>query len=140
MKPGAPNSVLELFLRLPNMIARESSPVTLFVIGGVFALGGLILVLGAGPGLTTIVLWGTGVFAIVKGIQRVHTPPPVDPFRHLRLDGAPLPIALCFQCRRLLEFSTERCPFCSNGGECFQVATEVDRRLAQTRLRSEEER
>lgn len=140
MKPVPPSSILELFLRLPGMVARERSPATLFIIGGAFGLGGLLLAFGAGLGLVPVVFWVAGLFAIIRGFQQVHTRPHVDPLRDVQLDAAPLPITLCFQCRRLLEFPSERCQFCANGGECFQVTTEVDRRLALTRLRSEEGR
>lgn len=140
MKPQGPGSSIELFLRLPSMLARERSPATSIIVGAVFGLCGMLFSLFLGIGLVPIVFWVSGVFAIVNGVRKIHVTPVEEPIARARLDAIPLPASYCFECRRVLTYPSERCQYCSSGGECFQVQTELDRRLALSRIGAEEKR
>lgn len=140
MKARSPGSAIELFLRLPSMLAGERSPATSIAIGAVFGASGFLCTMFIGFGIVPVVFWVSGVFAIINGVRKIHVAPVEDSFARARLDAIPLPVSYCFECKRVLSHPSERCVYCSSGGECFQVQTELDRRLALTRISAEEKR
>lgn len=140
MKARGPGSAIELFLRLPTMVAQERSPATSIGIGAVFGVSGFLFTMFIGFGLVPIIFWVSGVFAIINGVRKIHVAPIEEPLARAPLDAIPLPASYCFECKRVLSYPSERCQYCSSGGECFQVQTELDRKLALTRIGAEEKR
>jgi hypothetical protein len=139
MRRLAPLSFLELFFRLPEMLRRERNPTSLVIIGAAFGVGGLLSSVALGLSLWSLIFLTSGLFSVVIGLKRVRTAPARATlhFAPSQLTTKPLPFLLCFTCRTIVELPAGQCPSCEYAGECFEVATEIDRRLVLARISAE---